>query len=300
MNLSIDSTVTLNNGVKMPQLGLGVWKINNAGASQSVQWAIKNGYRAIDTAKQYGNEAGVGAGLAKALADNGLKREDVFLTTKIFNGDQGYESTLENFEGQLKNLQTDYVDLLLIHWPVDGKYLDTWRALEKIYREGKARAIGVSNFNISRLKDVLKNGSVKPAVNQMEFNPVCQEADIKQFCEENNIHLEAWSPLGGGRVLNDDRLKKLAAKYNKSVAQIILRWDLQQGVITIPKSVHEERIIQNSDIYDFELSDDDVQEIKGYDNDDRSLWYGGFKWHGNPTGYVDGVENWDDTAEFAK
>lgn len=300
MNFSIDSTVTLNNGVKMPQLGLGVWQINNQGAAQSVEWAIKHGYRAIDTAKQYGNEAGVGEGLAKALADNGLKREDIFLTTKIFNGDQGYESTLKNFDGQLKNLQTDYVDLLLIHWPVDGKYLDTWKALEKIYQEGKARAIGVSNFNITRLQDVLKNGSVKPAVDQMEFNPLCQEVDIKNFCEQNNIHLEAWSPLGGGRVLSDDRLKKLADKYHKSVAQIILRWDLQQGIITIPKSVHEERIVQNSDIFDFELSDEDVQEIKGYDEDKRSLWYGGFKWHGNPTGFGDAVQSWEDSNEYAK
>ncbi|MCH4009095.1 aldo/keto reductase [Companilactobacillus sp.] len=298
MSLTMNSTITLNNGVKMPQLGMGVWQINNAGAAQSVQWAIKHGYRAIDTAKQYGNEAGVGEGLAKALADNNLRRKDVFLTTKIFNGDQGYQSTLDNFEGQLNRLQTDYVDLLLIHWPVDGKYMDTWRALETIYREGKARAIGVSNFNISRLKDILKMASIKPAVNQMEFNPVCQEGDIKQFCDRHNIHLEAWSPLGGGRVLQNKVLESIADKYDKSVAQIILRWDLQRGVITIPKSVHEDRIVQNSDIYDFELSEDDVKLINGLDNDDRSLWYGGFKWSGNPEGYTDSVASWDDDKEF--
>ena len=294
MNLKLDSTVTLNNGVKMPQLGMGVWKVNNTGASQSVQWALKHGYKAIDTAKQYGNEPGVGEGLKKGLADNGLKREDIFLTTKIFNGDQGYQSALDNFEGQLKNLQTDYVDLLLIHWPVDGKYLDTWRALETIYKEGKARAIGVSNFNIERLKDILKHASVKPAVNQMEYHPLCQEVDIKNFCDENGIHLEAWSPLGGGSVLGDSRLKKIADKYNKSVAQVILRWDLQNGVITIPKSVHEERIVQNSDVYDFELSDADMKEINGFDDDKRSLWYGDFFWSGNPDGYKDSVEEWDD------
>lgn len=294
MNLKLDSTVTLNNGVEMPQLGMGVWKVNNTGASQSVQWALKHGYKAIDTAKQYGNEAGVGEGLQKGFADNGLKREDIFLTTKIFNGDQGYQSTLDNFEGQLKRLQTDYVDLLLIHWPVDGTYLDTWRALETIYKEGKARAIGVSNFNIERLKDILKNCSIKPAVNQMEYHPLCQEVDIKNFCNENNILLEAWSPLGGGSVLGDARLKKIADKYNKSVAQVILRWDLQNGIITIPKSVHEERIVQNSDVYDFELSDADMKEINGFDNDKRSLWYGDFFWSGNPDGYVDSVEEWDD------
>lgn len=294
MNLKLDSTVTLNNSVNMPQLGMGVWKVNNTGASQAVQWALKHGYKAIDTAKQYGNETGVGEGLQKGFADNGLKREDIFLTTKIFNGDQGYQSTLDNFEGQLKRLQTDYVDLLLIHWPVNGKYLDTWRAVEKIYRDGKARAIGVSNFNIERLKDILKNSSIKPAVNQMEYNPLCQEVDIKNFCDENNIYLEAWSPLGGGTVLGDSRLKKIAAKYNKSVAQVILRWDLQNGVITIPKSVHEERIVQNSDVYDFELSDADMKEIDGFDTDKRSLWYGDFFWSGNPDGYKDSVEEWDD------
>ncbi|CAJ2236787.1 aldo/keto reductase [Companilactobacillus paralimentarius] len=297
MNLKLDSTVTLNNGVEMPQLGMGVWKVNNTGASQSVQWALKHGYKAIDTAKQYGNETGVGEGLQKGFADNGLKREDIFLTTKIFNGDQGYQSTLDNFEGQLKRLQTDYVDLLLIHWPVDGTYLDTWRALETIYKEGKARAIGVSNFNIERLKDILKNCSIKPAVNQMEYHPLCQEVDIKNFCDENNILLEAWSPLGGGSVLGDTRLKKIADKYNKSVAQVILRWDLQNGIITIPKSVHEERIVQNSDVYDFELSDADMKEINGFDNDKRSLWYGDFFWSGNPDGYVDSVEEWDDSEK---
>ncbi|MQS53394.1 aldo/keto reductase [Companilactobacillus mishanensis] len=294
MNFSIDSTVTLNNGVKMPQLGMGVWKINNSGASQSVQWAIKHGYKAIDTAKQYGNEAGVGDGLTKGLADNGMKREDIFLTTKVFNGDQGYESTLENFEGQLKRLQTDYVDLLLIHWPVDGIYLDTWRALEKIYRDGKARAIGVSNFSVTRLQNIMKIASIKPVIDQVEFNPLCQDEDIISYCEENNIYVEAWSPLGGGTVLGDERLKKIAAKYNKGVAQIIIRWDLQRGIITIPKSAHEARIQQNSEVFDFELSDDDMTEISSYDEAKRSLWYGGFYWHGNPTGAKSAVQQWDD------
>lgn len=300
MNLNLDSTVTLNNGVEMPQLGLGVWKVNNSGASQSVQWALKHGYKAIDTAKQYGNEAGVGDGLQKGLAENGLKREDIFLTTKIFNGDQGYQSVLDNFEGQLKRLQTDYVDLLLIHWPVSGTYVDTWRALETIYKAGKTRAIGVSNFNIERLSNILKFCSIKPAVNQMEYHPLCQEVDIKNFCEENNIYLEAWSPLGGGSVLGDTRLKTIADKYNKSVAQVILRWDLQNGIITIPKSVHEARIIQNADVYDFEISDDDMEEINGFDADKRSLWYGDFYWSGNPDGFKDSVDVWDDQDQFNK
>ncbi|WP_129044513.1 aldo/keto reductase [Companilactobacillus metriopterae] len=294
MSLSIDSKVTLNNGVQMPQFGLGVWQTSNKNASQSVQWAIANGYRAIDTAKQYGNEAGVGDGLKKAIADNNLNREDIFLTTKIYDGDQGYDSAIENFEGQLKALQVDYVDLLLVHWPVTDKYLDTWRALETIYKEGKARAIGISNFDIIRMKDILKHGSVKPAVNQMEFNPLCQEDDIKAFCDENNIYLEAWSPLGSGSVLNDSRLQKFADKYNKTVAQVILRWDLQRGIITIPKSIHEDRIKQNADIFDFELSDEDVQEINNYNIEKRAIWYGDFYWYGNPEGYRDSVSHIED------
>ncbi|KRK58282.1 oxidoreductase [Fructilactobacillus fructivorans] len=294
MSRDLESKVRLNNGVEMPQLGMGVWKSNNKTAAQSVEWALNDGYRAIDTAKQYGNEAGVGEGLKKGLADNGLKREDVFLTTKVFNGDQGYDSTLEAFEGQLKRLQTPYVDLLLIHWPVNGKYKETWRALEKIYHEGKARAIGVSNFNIRRLRDLMKHSSVKPAVNQMEFHPLEQEADIKEYCDLNDIKLEAWSPLGGGEALGNPLVKKLAEKYGKSTAQIILRWDMQRGIISIPKSAHEKYIQANADIFDFELDDDDIRLINSLNVDKRSIWYGDFRWNGNPDAPVDTVDQWDD------
>ncbi|WP_413628182.1 aldo/keto reductase [Fructilactobacillus vespulae] len=291
--MKIDSTVTLNNGVKMPQLGLGVWRSDNETAAQSVRFALANGYRAIDTAKQYGNEAGVGVGLKQGLAENGLNREDVFLTTKAFNGDAGYQSTLDAFNGQLERLQTSYVDLLIIHWPVNDKYIDTWRALETIYREGKARAIGVSNFDIHRMKDLMKHTSIKPVLNQMEFNPLEQETDIKEFCDENDILLEAWSPLGHGDTLKNPQIQKVADKYNKSTAQVIIRWELQRGVITIPKSTHEEYIKQNADVYDFELSDADVALIDSLDLDKRSLWYGVFKWSGNPDGVVDTVDEWD-------
>ncbi|KRN12875.1 oxidoreductase [Fructilactobacillus fructivorans] len=294
MSRDLESKVRLNNGVEMPQLGMGVWKSNNKTAAQSVEWALNDGYRAIDTAKQYGNEAGVGEGLKKGLADNGLKREDVFLTTKVFNGDQGYDSTLEAFEGQLKRLQTPYVDLLLIHWPVNGKYKETWRTLEKIYHEGKARAIGVSNFNIRRLRDLMKHFSVKPAVNQMEFHPLEQEADIKEYCDLNDIKLEAWSPLGGGEALGNPLVKKLAEKYGKSTAQIILRWDMQRGIISIPKSAHEKYIQANADIFDFELDDDDIRLINSLNVDKRSIWYGDFRWNGNPDAPVDTVDQWDD------
>ncbi|USS93425.1 aldo/keto reductase [Fructilactobacillus ixorae] len=293
MKLNLDSTITLNNGIEMPLLGLGVWKSDNQTAAQSVKWALANGYRAIDTAKQYGNEAGVGEGLKQGLADNGLNREDVFLTTKIFNGDQGYESTLKAFEGQLERLQTSYVDLLLIHWPVNGKYNETWKAMEKLYHEGKVRSIGVSNFNLDRLSDLLEHASVKPVLNQMEFNPVEQEKDIKDYCDRHHIWIEAWSPLGHGEALNNPAVKEIAAKYNKSTAQVILRWELQRKVITIPKSTHEEYIKQNADLYDFELSDADVALINSLDVDQRSLWYGAFSWNGNPAGIVDAVDEWD-------
>ncbi|ANZ57793.1 MFS transporter [Fructilactobacillus lindneri] len=293
MSLNVKSTVKLNNGVDMPRFGLGVWKSDNATATQSVRWALAHGYKAIDTAKQYGNEAGVGEGLTKGLAENGLKREDVFLTTKIFNGDEGYQSTLDAFEGQLKRLQTDYVDLVLIHWPVTDKYNETWRALEKIYREGKARAIGVSNFDINRLRDLMKHASIKPVLNQMEFNPLEQETDIRAFCSKHNIELEAWSPLGHGEALTNPQIENLAKKYNKSTAQVIIRWELQSGIITIPKSTHEQYIIENADVYDFELSDDDIALINGLNLDKRSIWYGDFQWNGNPDGNVDAVDQWD-------
>ncbi|USS84764.1 aldo/keto reductase [Fructilactobacillus myrtifloralis] len=293
MKLNLDSTITLNNGIEMPLLGLGVWKSDNQTATQSVKWALANGYRAIDTAKQYGNEAGVGEGLKQGLADNGLSREDVFLTTKIFNGDQGYESTLKAFEGQLERLQTSYVDLLLIHWPVNGKYNETWKAMEKLYHEGKVRSIGVSNFNLDRLSDLMEHASVKPVLNQMEFNPVEQEKDIKDYCDRHHIWIEAWSPLGHGEALNNPAVKEIAAKYNKSTAQVILRWELQRELITIPKSTHEEYIKQNADLYDFELSDADVALINSLDVDQRSLWYGAFSWNGNPAGIVDAVDEWD-------
>lgn len=294
MKLDLNSTVTLNNGLEMPLLGMGVWKSANKTASQSVRWALKAGYKLIDTAKQYGNERGVGDGLTKGLSENGLKREDIFLTTKIFNGDEGYDSTLSAFDDQLKNLQTDYVDLLLIHWPVTGKYNETWKAFEKIYQDGKAKAIGVSNFNVERLNDLLSQATVTPAVNQMEFHPLEQETDIKNFCDQHNIHLEAWSPLGGGESLNNPQITKLAEKYHKTTAQIILRWDMQREVISIPKSTHEKYIQQNTDIYDFELTDDDVNLINSLDLDKRSLWYGNFFWNGNPEGTKDTVDEWDD------
>ncbi|MBW1605180.1 aldo/keto reductase [Lactobacillus sp. Sy-1] len=290
----LTTTTKLNNGVEMPRLGMGVWKSDNTTAKHSVIEALKHGYRMIDVAKQYGNEAGTGEGIKEGLEALGMNRKDLFVTTKIFNGDQGYDSVLHAFEGQLKRLQLTYVDLLLIHWPVDGKYIDTWQAMEKLYHDGKVRAIGVSNFNNERMDDLLAHATVTPAVNQMEFNPVCQDVDIIKHDNHLGIQVEAWSPLGGGESLNNPEINKLAEKYGKSAAQVILRWDWQRGIVTIPKSSHEKRIVQNSDIFDFELSAEDVETINKLDQDKRSLTYNMFQWH-NPDGAPDDVDKWDDS-----
>ncbi|MBM7616722.1 diketogulonate reductase-like aldo/keto reductase [Weissella uvarum] len=299
---SLETTVRLNNGVEMPRLGLGVWKTNNTNAKESVSSAIQQGYRLIDTAKQYGNETGVGEGIREGLEKTGLDRKDLFITTKVFNGDQGYQSTLDKFEGSLKRLQLDYVDLLLIHWPVDGKYLDTWKAMEKLYHDGKVRAIGVSNFDVERLQNLLDHAEVKPVINQMEFNPLQQEKEILNFAQEQGIQLEAWSPLGGGAALNNPTIQKIADAHNKSTAQVIIRWDWQRGIVTIPKSAHPERIAQNSDIFDFSLSDDEVQAINDLDENKASIWYQDFGWY-EPNGGVDtgSVDKWDDSpADYDK
>lgn len=263
----LQDTATLNNGVKMPWFGLGVWKVEDGDeVVHSVRDAIQAGYRSIDTATAYKNEEGVGQG----IRESGVPREDLFITTKLWNEHQGYESTLKAFEESITRLGIETLDLYLIHWPVKGKYKDTWRAMEKLYKEGRVRAIGVSNFQIHHLQDLLSNSEIKPAVNQVEFHPQLIQTDLRNFCKEQKIQLEAWSPLGSGRLLGDPTLKEIGDKYGKTAAQAILRWDLQHGVITIPKSVHKERIIENADIFDFELSADDVKRIDALNQDQRT------------------------------
>lgn len=262
----IQGTFTLHNGVKMPYLGLGTYQAeNNQEVIDSVKYALEIGYRHIDTASIYQNEEGVGTG----IKESSVPREDIFLVTKVWNADQGYDSTLKSFEDSIKRLQVDYLDLLLVHWPVKEKYKDTWRALEYLYEHKKVRAIGVSNFLQHHLEDLMTDCKIVPMVNQMEFHPYVVQQELIDFCDKNTIQYEAWSPFMQGKVFNLDFCKQLAAKYNKSIAQIILRWDLQKGVVTIPKSVHRNRIESNADIFDFELSQEDVAYLDSLDRGER-------------------------------
>ncbi|MGM5471890.1 aldo/keto reductase [Bacillus pumilus] len=265
---SLNDTVTLNNGVEMPWFGLGVFKVEDGNqVVDAVKAAIRNGYRSIDTAAVYKNETGVG----KAIKESGVKREDLFITSKVWNTDQGYDKALAAFDASLNRLGLDYLDLYLIHWPGPSAetFKDTWRALEKLYKDGKVRAIGVSNFYIQHLEELLKDAEVVPAVNQVEFHPKLTLVELRQYAKEKGIQIEAWSPLMQGKLLDHDVLKDMAARYNKSVAQVILRWDLQSGVVTIPKSINEERIKQNADIFDFELSKEDMEKIDALNNNER-------------------------------
>lgn len=257
----LQDTVMLNNGVAMPGLGLGVFKVGDGSpVIGAVKSALRNGYRSIDTAAVYGNEEGVGI----AISESGIERHDIFLTSKVWNADQGYESTLKAFETSLRKLGTDYLDLYLIHWPVKGKYLDTWRAMTELYREGRIKAIGVSNFHIHHLKDILGSGDMVPAVNQIELHPLLNQHEIRHFCQLNNIIVEAWSPLMKGN-LDHPVLIELARRYGKSPAQVVLRWHIQHGIVVIPKSVHEHRIRENAQVFDFSLTAGEMDRIDALD-----------------------------------
>jgi diketogulonate reductase-like aldo/keto reductase len=264
--MNISTKVRLNNGVEMPWLGLGVFRAEDGKeVENAVESALKHGYRSIDTAAVYQNERGVGVGLKKS----GVPREEIFLTSKVWNSDQGYNTTLEAFEKSLERLQTDYLDLYLIHWPKGKLSVETWKAMEELYERGLIRAIGVSNFLVHHLEDFLPECKVIPAVNQVEFHPELIQPELLEYCREKGIQSEAWSPIMKGKVLNIPVLQALAAKYGKSPVQIVLRWDIQKGVVTIPKSVKPERIISNADIFDFELSDEDMAKIDRLDKNQR-------------------------------
>lgn len=269
--LQLSDCTTLANGVKMPWLGLGVWQVKDGNeVEHSVLSAINAGYRSIDTAAAYRNEEGVGNG----IKNSGMSRDELFITTKVHNGNHGYEATLKAFEESRKKLGLDYLDLYLIHWPVKDKYKDTWKALEKLYNDGYVRAIGVSNFQVHHLEDLIQSFEIKPMVNQVEFHPFMTQEKIYHFCKEQNIQMEAWSPLmRGGDLLQEPLLVDLATKYNKTPAQIILRWDLDKGVVTIPKSVHEHRIIENSNIFDFQLTKEEIENIDTLNKNAQSFEY---------------------------
>lgn len=262
----LQGTFTLNNGVEMPYFGLGVY-LSKEGQEviNAVKWALECGYRHIDTASVYINEAGVG----KGIKASGIPREDIFLVSKVWNTHQGYDTTLKAFDASLKRLGTDYLDLYLIHWPVTGKYKETWKALERLYSEKRIRAIGVSNFMQHHLEDLLEGANVVPAVNQMEFHPYLVQQSLLDFCKAKGIQYEAWSPLMQGHIFKEPVFQSLADKYEKTIAQIALRWDLQKGVITIPKSSKKERIIANSDIFDFVLSEADMRSLDALDKGKR-------------------------------
>ncbi|GAB6928489.1 aldo/keto reductase [Paenibacillus sp. JCM 10914] len=256
---------TLNDGVKMPWLGLGVWKTKEGEeVIRSVKSAIAAGYRSIDTAAVYGNEEGVG----QAIRESGVSRDELFITTKVWNDNQGYENTLQAFETSRKKLGLDIVDLYLVHWPGKDKYLDTWKALIHLQKEGLVRSIGVSNFQIRHLQHIIEDTGVVPVVNQVELHPLLSQKELLQYARENKIVLEAWSPLMQGN-LDQPGLAEIANKYGKTIAQVILRWDIQNGVIVIPKSITEHRIIENAQIFDFELSDEDMAAIDGLNQNKR-------------------------------
>ncbi len=262
----IKGSFDLHNGVKMPYLGLGTYQSDNdQEVVDAIKYALQIGYRHIDTASVYANEEGVGRG----LKESGLPREDVFVVSKVWNSDQGYESTLKAFEASIDRLGLDYLDLYLVHWPVTTKYKDTWRAMEELYREKRIRAIGVSNFMQHHLEDLLETAEIVPMVNQMEFHPYVVQQDLLDFCSEKGIQYEAWSPFMQGKLFRLDICDDLARKYGKSPAQIILRWNLQKGVVTIPKSVKSDRIKANANIFDFELTNDEIAYLDSFDRNER-------------------------------
>ena len=256
----LDERLPMNNGIEIPQVGLGVWRASDGPETRNaVRWALELGYRSIDTASLYENDQSVGQG----FRDSGLPREEVFITTKVWNPDQGYEKTLAAFERSLKKLGLSYVDMYLAHFPVRDLYLDTWRAMEKLYRDGLVRAIGVSNFHPHHLDTLLQHCQIRPVVNQIELHPYLPQKGNLLHCAARDVLVEAWAPIAKGRVLAEPVILRLAQKYGKTPAQIVLRWELQHGIIIIPKSVHKERIRENSQIFDFSLTDDELTDING-------------------------------------
>jgi len=261
-------SVALSDGARIPQLGLGVYKVADDEARAVVATALELGYRHVDTASFYGNEVGVG----QAIRASDVPRDDVFITTKVWNTEQGFDETLRAFDASLDRLGTDHVDLYLIHWPAptQDKYVDTWRALERIAEEGRARSIGVSNFQVHHLERLLGETNVVPVIDQVEAHPWLQQHELREFCAAWGIAVEAWSPLARGRVLDDAVIGRIAAKHGVEPAQAVIRWHLQQGLVVIPKTVNALRLRSNLDVFGFELDDDDLAAIAALDSGERS------------------------------
>ncbi|MBH0231696.1 aldo/keto reductase [Halobacillus yeomjeoni] len=261
-------TMMLHNKVEMPQLGFGVWQVEEGEAVPAVTKAIETGYRSIDTAMIYGNEEQVG----EAIRESEIKREELFITTKVWNSDQGYENTIQALGTSLDKLGLDYVDLYLIHWPTPefDEYVETYKALEQLQKDGKVKAIGVCNFDVDHLQRLLDECEVKPAVNQVECHPYLAQNELKDFCRQYGIYVEAWSPLmQGGEVLQNDTIQSIAKKHGKTPAQVVIRWHLQNDTIVIPKSVTPSRIEENFNVFDFELTHEDMDAINRLDREER-------------------------------
>ncbi|MBT2678008.1 aldo/keto reductase [Bacillus sp. ISL-35] len=263
---SIFDKIKLHNGVEMPVLGLGVYKVEQGTQiEETIHTALEYGYRLIDTASFYQNEEGVG----RAIRNSSIPREELFITTKVWNSEQGYDNTLRAFDESMERLGLEYLDLYLVHWPVKGMYVDTWRALEKLYQEGRVKAIGVSNFKIHHLQDLLSQCKERPVINQVELHPLLAQTELQNFCRQNDIRVEAWSPLSRGRFLDERVLGSIADRHGKTPAQVILRWHLQHEIIPIPKSVTPSRLKENADVFDFQLSQQEMAEIDDLNKDQR-------------------------------
>jgi diketogulonate reductase-like aldo/keto reductase len=262
-------TLKLNTGAKIPAVGLVVWQTpKGERTEEAVGAALRHGYRHVDTARIYGNERDVGA----AVRASGIGREQIFVTTKLWNDDQGYDSALRAFDASLSRLGLDYVDLYLVHWPVPGKRKESWRALEKLFREKRARAIGVSNFLVPHLKELLADAEVVPAANQIELSPFLQHRETRALCAETGIVVEAYSPLTRGKRLGDPRLVKVAARVGKSPAQVLLRWGVQHGLVVLPKSANEARIVENASLFDFALDAEAMKELDAMEEGLATGW----------------------------
>ena len=269
MQTTVEPVVKLNNGVMIPRLGLGVYQSPPGQATQkAVEYALKVGYRHIDTARIYNNESDVGS----ALRNSGVKREDVFVTTKLWNSDQGYETALKACDASLKRLGLKYLDLYLIHWPVQETRDKSWKALVQLLKDGKCRSIGVSNYAIQHLTELLEQSDIVPMVNQVEFSPFLYQKQLLDYCEKNKIQLEAYSPLTQGEKLNHPKIQEIAKKHNKAPAQVLIRWSLQHNLVTIPKSVREERIKENSQVFDYNLTTEDMRILDSLDENFRNSW----------------------------